>query len=153
MTARTTTPRTTAPRTTAPAALWAGLAATALTAVAVVVDQGVIGSIHDQVTAAYAGYPGLDAGAESFVVTTLLGLAVLGAAGWLLTLRGARRRAGWAAPAGTALWVLGLGAAVTLMTATEYGTTLVPAWLGVLGLLPSLVGLGAVVLLWRERRG
>lgn len=146
------TARTTTPRSAAPVALWTGLATTALTAVAVVVDQGMIGSIHARVTAAYAGYPGLDAGAESFVVTTLLGLAVLGAAGWLLTLRGARRRARWAAPAGTALWVLGLGAAVTLMTATEYGTTLVPAWLGVLGLLPSLVGLGAVVLLWRERR-
>ena len=46
----------------------------------------------------------------------------------------------------------GLGIAVTLLTATEYGSTLVPAWLGVLGLLPSLVGLVATVSLWRDRR-
>ncbi|MBP2364447.1 hypothetical protein [Pseudonocardia parietis] len=147
MTARTTG------RPAAPPLLQAGLAATALTAVAVVVDQAVIGSIRDRVTAVYAGHPGLDAGdAESFVVTILLTTVVLGTLGWLVALLGSRRRTRWAAPVGTALWVLGLGVAVTLMTVTEYGGTLVPAWLGLLGLLPSLVGLAATVSLWRDRR-
>ncbi|MFP5020922.1 hypothetical protein [Pseudonocardia phyllosphaerae] len=144
----------TAPARTASPLLLTGLGLTGLTAAATLVDQAAIGTVHERVARVYAGvHGGLDvAGSESFVVTALLATAVLGAIGWLVVLPGARRQARWSAPAGTVLWLVGAALAFTLLTASEYGTTLVPTWLGLLGLLPPLVGAGAVVQLWRARR-
>ncbi len=51
-----------------------------------------------------------------------------------------------------AFLVLGAVLAVVDLSATEYGRPILPTWLGVLGLLPALPGLVAVVLLWRRTR-
>jgi peptidoglycan/LPS O-acetylase OafA/YrhL len=51
----------------------------------------------------------------------------------------------------TAVFLLGLAAALTLLTAREYGRPLVPAWLGLLNLLPTAIGLIAAAHLWRPR--
>lgn len=72
-------------------------------------------------------------------------------AGWLLTTRAATHRPTWAALLGTAFFLLGLVAALTLLTAREYGRPLVPAWLGLLNLLPTAIGLIATAYLWRAR--
>jgi hypothetical protein len=39
------------------------------------------------------------------------------------------------------------------LTVSEYGQPILPTWLGVVGLLPCLAGLVAVVLLWRRGTG
>jgi hypothetical protein len=39
------------------------------------------------------------------------------------------------------------------LTVSEYGQPILPTWLGVVGLLPCLAGLVAVVLLWRRSTG
>lgn len=132
--------------------LWAGLAASVLTMLAVVVDQAAIGSIDQRVAQVYQGYGDIGAGTGSFVVTLLLTVGVLGVLGWLWAIRGVARGRRWVAPVGTVLFVLGTGTAVLVLTAAEYGRTLVPTWLGLLGLLPSVVGLVAVVQLWRAGR-
>ena len=82
----------------------------------------------------------------------VLTFGVAGIPGWLMIAHGAARRRGWAAPVGTALFGLGLGFALTLLTAQEYGHTLVPTWLGLLALLPSAVGVVAITQPWRNRR-
>lgn len=145
-------PAVTTGRTGVVPILWVGLAASLLTMLAVVVDQAAIGSIDERVAQVYRGYGDIGAGTGSFVVTLLLTVGVLGALGWLWTIRGAARGRRWVAPVGTALFVLGAGTAVLVLTAAEYGRTLVPTWLGLLGLLPILVGLVAVVQLWRAGR-
>jgi hypothetical protein len=70
-------------------------------------------------------------------------------AAWLLTTRAAIRRPTWAALLGTVLVLLGLAVALTLLTARQYGQTLVPTWLGLLNLLPPAIGLIATARLWR----
>jgi hypothetical protein len=90
-------------------------------------------------------------GAYTFLVTCLLATGVAGTVGWLVTLQGVARRRGWAAPVGTVLFVLGVTAGLAPLTAQEHGQTLVPVWLGLLGLTPSAVGVVAVVQLWRDR--
>jgi hypothetical protein len=99
----------------------------------------------------YAPYNVAWKGARTILFTGLLILGVAGMAGWLLTIRAAIRRPTWAALLGTALVLLGLAVALTLLTAREYGQTLVPTWLGLLNLLPPAIGLIATARLWRPR--
>lgn len=138
-------------RSPAMTAVWAGLAASVLSAVAVVVDQAFVGSIHDRLAEVYAGYDVPWQDTESLLVTWLLAVGVLGAVGWLVTARGAARRRRWTAPAATGLFLVGLGTAGLDVLAAEYGRTLFPPWITALGLLPVVIGAVATVLLWRER--
>ncbi|MFD4197930.1 hypothetical protein [Amycolatopsis thermoflava] len=78
-------------------------------------------------------------------------VGVLGALGWLGTVWAHRRDRRWTWPLAVTLLVLGTALAVTNLTITEYGGQLVPTWLGVVGLAPSIAGLVAVILLRRER--
>ena len=139
-------------RSPASTAVWAGLAASVLYAVAVVADRAAIGSVHARLAEVYAGYDLPWQDTEWVVVTWLGAVGVLGALGWLVTARGAARRSRWTAPAGTVLFVLGLGAAGLDLVVAEYGRTLFPTWITTLGLLPVVIGAVATVLLWRERR-
>jgi protein-S-isoprenylcysteine O-methyltransferase Ste14 len=75
-------------------------------------------------------------------------MGIAGMAGWLLTARAANPIR--AAIVGTVLFLLGLTAALTLLTASEYGQTLVPTWLGVVNLLPVAIGLLITIHLWRS---
>ena len=56
-------------------------------------------------------------------------------------------------PVSTVLFVLATGLAVANLTIREYGQTILPTNLGLVGLLPCLTGLVAVTLLWRARDG
>lgn len=133
-------------------ALRLGLLASGVVAVAALLDQVVFGSLKDHVRDVYAPYRVSWEGANALLFVSLLVLGVAGMAGWLVTSRVAARGARGAAPLGTVLFLLGLGVAVTLVSAQEYGHVLVPAWLGLLNLLPSAVGVVATVQLWRQRR-
>ncbi|TCK27147.1 hypothetical protein [Pseudonocardia endophytica] len=139
-------------RSAATTTLWAGLGASLVSAAAVLVDQATVGSIHARLAEVYAGYDVPWQDSESFLVTWLLAVGLLGTVGWLATLRGATRGRRWTAPTATVLFLLGLGAAGFDMVAAEYGRTLFPTWITALGLLPVVVGAVATVLLWRERR-
>ena len=142
-------------RPTAPAGmavLRIGLAASGVLTAAVLLDQVVIGSLETRLAEVYTPYDVPWQGARTLLMAGLLTLGVAGIPGWLVIAHGAARRRGWAAPIGTALFGLGLGFALTLLTAQEYGQTLVPSWLGLLALLPSAVGVVAITQLWRNRR-
>lgn len=130
--------------------LWLGLGATVLTMLAVVLDEAAIGSIADRTEQVYRGSPVAAPDAGSFVVTYLLTVGAAGVLGWLWAAWGASRQRRWTRPVSTVLLVLGVAFAVLGLTAAEYGSMLVPTWLGVLGLLPSVVGLAAVVRMWRS---
>lgn len=133
-------------------ALWTGLAVSAVVTAATLLDQFVFGSLETRLKQVYEPYDVAWDGARTLMVVTLLTLGVAGMASWLLTARIAGRRPTAAAALGTSLFVAGLAVAVTLLAAQEYGRTLIPAWLALLNLLPSVVGLVATAGLWRSAR-
>ena len=128
-----------------------GLALTVVALAAPVVDQLTAGTLAAHLRAVYAG-SGVAAPAASEVTAYLVGLGVLGALAWVATIRAARRGRRSAPVMAAAFLVLGAVLAVVDLSVTEYGRPILPAWLGVLGLLPALPGLVAVVLLWRRTR-
>ncbi|NIH78981.1 hypothetical protein [Amycolatopsis viridis] len=130
-------------------AIGAGLVLQLLTIAAVLLATG---AIEEHLRGVYAQYrPDQAERAGGIVVTYLLVVGVLGAAGWLLTAWAHRRRTRWTRVLAWTFLVLGTLLAVTNLAITEYGSRLVPLWLGVAGLVPSLAGLAAVTLLHRER--
>jgi hypothetical protein len=151
MTMTTTTHRPGVARPAALPTLGIGLAASGLVTAATLLDQLLFGSLEAPLEQVYAPYNVARQGARTLPFTGLLILGVAGMAGWLLTIRAAIRRPTWAALLGTALVLLGLAVALTLLTAREYGQTLVPTWLGLLNLLPPAIGLIATARLWRPR--
>jgi hypothetical protein len=102
--------------------------------------------LHD----VYAGYvtnpP--EAGA---VAAYLFTLGALGVVGWLWMLWAVRRQKRWARLVATVLFLVAGVVALADLTVTEYGQTILPIQIGLAGLLPSLAGLVAVVLLWIRR--
>jgi len=130
-------------------ALGAGLVLQ-LAAIAAVVQAS--GAIEQHLREVYEPYkPGQVDQAGSLVVTYLLTLGALGVVGWLVTAWAHRRGLRWTRPLAVTLLVLGTVLAVTNLVVTEYGSRLIPAWPGAAGLLPSLAGVVAVVMLFRER--
>ena len=131
-------------------AVWIGSATSGLVTAATVLDQLVFGTLETHLQQVYEPYNVAWQGARTLLIATLLTLGIAGMAGWLLTARAADPTR--AAILGTVLFLLGLTAALTLLTAREYGQTLVPTWLGLLNLLPTAVGLLATINLWRTSR-
>ena len=129
-------------------AVWIGLATSGLVTVATVLDQLVFGTMETHLQRVYEPYNVAWQGARTLLIATLLTLGIAGIAGWLMTARAANPIR--AAIFGTVLFLLGLTAALTLLTAREYGQTLVPTWLGLVNLLPVAIGLLATVHLWRS---
>ena len=129
-------------------ALWIGLATSGLVAAATVLDQLVFGTLETHLQQVYEPYNVAWQGARTLLIATLLTLGIAGMAGWLVTARAANPIR--AAIVGTVLFLLGLTAALTLLTASEYGQTLLPTWLGVVNLLPVAIGVLVTVHLWRS---
>jgi hypothetical protein len=101
-----------------------------------------------------AGYPAYsDARVESAVTTwlaVLTAVGVLGAACWLGSIWAVRSGRPWARWAATTALVAGTTVALSaLLTKDTSGEVGLAPLLGVIGLLPSLAGVVAVVLLWR----
>ncbi|GMA23631.1 hypothetical protein GCM10025864_13900 [Luteimicrobium album] len=133
--------------------LWPGLALTVVATVVPFVDAGTTHVLADHVRAGYPAYSAHEIDAAVTAYLAILATAgVLGTAGWLVTIRGARRERRWVPWLATALLVLGAGLALTGLTVTDtsgdVGLAPAVAWFQVL---PCLAGLGAVVLLWRRR--
>jgi hypothetical protein len=83
----------------------------------------------------------------------LVTIGALGITAWLWMVWAVIKQRRWARPAATTLFVLASGLAVANLTVREYGQTILPTQVGLVGLLPCLAGLAAVTLLWmRERR-
>lgn len=135
-------------------AMYAGLALTVLATAAPYVDHATIGGLADHVRAGYPAYG--QAEIDSAVTVYLVYLSVVGALGagcWLWTTRAVRAGRRWARPAATAMFALGTGVALfDLLVRDTSGDTGLSPLLGGIGLLPSLAGLVAVVLLWKAPR-
>ena len=145
---RTAQPTTTAPWHSAIAAMVVGLA---LTIVATIVPF-VTSALRDHIRAGYPAYS--DARVDSAVSAWLIILTVigvLGVVGWIWSIWIVAKGKQWARWAATALFALGASVAVSGVLITDKsGDIGLAPMLGWLGLLPSLAGLVAVVLLWRR---
>lgn len=86
------------------------------------------------------------------LLTYLYGIGALGALCWLWMAWAVSRRKRWARPVATTIFVLAGGVALFNLLVQEYGNTILPTPLGVLGVLPCLAGLVAVVPLWTRDR-
>jgi hypothetical protein len=134
---------------TAVLAMYVGLVLTVVAAIVPVVDEASTDSLSQHLQDVYAGY-GVDVPATSAVLAYLLTIGALGVVAWLWMLWAVRRRRPWARPAATVLFLLASGLALVNLTVQEYGQTILPIRVGLVGLLPCLAGLVAVVLLWRR---
>jgi hypothetical protein len=132
-------------------AMYAGLALTLVAMIVPIVDQASTDSLSRDLQEVYAGYD-VDAPATSAVVAYLVTIGGLGVAAWLWMARAVRKHKRWVRPAATALFVLASGLALLNLTVQEYGRTILPTRIGLIGLLPCLAGLVAVALLWRRGR-
>lgn len=136
-----------------PVTLYLGLALTALAALAPLVDAATAGAIADHVRAAYPEWPAGDVRLERNAIAGWLAVTnALGIPLWLWTIRltgqGRRRArtvAAWSFAAGACLALLNLG------YGGEQYTTVVPLTFGLIGLMPAVVGLVALVAVWRKR--
>lgn len=126
-----------------------GLALTVVALVAPIVDQVSAHSLEAHLHGVYAG-SGAAPPSAGALTTYLVVVGLLGGISWLAMIRAVRRGRGWARPVATALAAAATLLAVVDVATTEYGAPVLPLWLGVLGLLPCLAGLVAVVLLWRR---
>ena len=134
-------------------ALLAGLVLTVLATIAPLIDLLTADSIGDHVRAAYPDWSAdLVAKDRNAITIYLVAVGVLGLAGWVWSIvavaRGNRRVRG----IGTTLFLIGATVQlIGLSVGGEAYTTIVPTLHGVLGFLPSLAGLVAVVGLWRHK--
>lgn len=130
-------------------ALSVGLALTVIALVAAVVDQASVHGIADHVRALYGPH---DLHPDPNVLFNLL--YVTGAFGvllWLVTIRGVWRQKRWPRVVGALVTVVATSLALLNLLAFEHGTQIFPTVWGVIGLLPCIAGVVAVILLWRQR--
>ncbi|GAB3141768.1 hypothetical protein GCM10027290_15040 [Micromonospora sonneratiae] len=131
--------------------MYAGLALTAITTLVPLIDLVTVDSLTDHVRTAYPDWPAATVALDrNAIAGYLVIVGVLGIAGWLWTILGVTRRANWARTVSTVMFALGAGTALLNLTFTGGAyDNVIPARYSVPGLLPVLVGLVAVVLLWR----
>ncbi|MGW1192344.1 hypothetical protein [Streptomyces sp. NPDC002559] len=150
-------PSQTAPTARPPGApigvMYAGLALTAVTALAPLVDAATVDTIAGHVRAAYPDWGPGPVGQDRTAITAYL--AVTGGLGvllWLLAIRAVASGRRWARAAATSAWGAGVTLAmVNLGMGGERYEVIVPVGYGVLTLLPCVAGGVAVVRLWRHR--
>lgn len=134
-------------------AMAAGLALTLAATIAPYLDRATSHVLADHVR---DGYPGYSAErVDSAVTTYLVILTVVGALGalaWVGSLWAVRSGRRWAPWAATAVFVLGTAIALTgLLVEDTSGEPGLAPQLALIGMLPSLAGLVAVVRLWQQR--
>ncbi|GGR55314.1 hypothetical protein J2S40_002542 [Nocardioides luteus] len=146
------TTRRTGPST---AAMLLGMGLTVAAVVVVYVDRASADVLAGHIR---AGYPGYDQGQIDTAATTYLAyltvLGVLGVLAWGAGVWVTRKRLTVAPWLVSALFVVGTSVALFNLTVRDTsGATGLAPLIGWVGLLPSLAGLAAVVLVWRARRG
>ncbi|MEV0800135.1 hypothetical protein AB0I34_20755 [Kribbella sp. NPDC050281] len=135
-------------------ALYAGLLLTVLATLAPLIDIVTIDVIADHVRAAYPAWPQKSVLADrNAIAIYLAAVGVLGLVGWLYAIWGVARGKRRVRAVSTVQFVLGATIQlIGLSVGGEAYTTIVPPLHGIIGALPSLAGLVAVVGLWRRRR-
>lgn len=127
-------------------ALGVGLLLTVIWSIALVIDQVSLHRIADHVHSLYAPRhlnPDPNALFNILYVTGTIGIVL-----WLRTIWGASRQERLTRYVASIVFVLATGIALLGLLASEYGTRILPTVWGVLGLLPCIAGLVAVILLW-----
>ncbi|TFD61706.1 hypothetical protein E3T39_06660 [Cryobacterium suzukii] len=127
-------------------ALLVGLVLSVVLLGGVVIDQTIVHSLLHHVEALYAPYE-LQADPNVLFVY-LYATGLIGIGFWLLVIWGARAGRPWTPIVTTLVFLIGAGLAVFSLVVAEYDTQIFPQLWGVLGLLPSVAGLVAVLLLW-----
>jgi hypothetical protein len=131
--------------------MYTGLALTIVAMLIPIIDQASNDGLSRHLQDVYAGY-NVDVPAASAVLAYLVTIGALGIVAWLWMVWAVTKQRRWARPTATALFVLASGLAVVNLTVQEYGQTILPTQVGLIGLLPCLAGLAAVALLWRRER-
>lgn len=131
------------------AAMYTGLG---LTIVVAAVPYAATGLLADHIGSGYPTYADtrIDAAVTAYLVL-LSAVGGLGVLAWVSTIWATRAGKRWARPAATAMFTLGASVGLAgLLTTDTSGDTGLPMALGLAGMIPPLVGLVAVVLLWRR---
>lgn len=132
-------------------AMYTGLVLTIVAMLVPIIQQASTDELSRHLHEVYAG-SNVDPPAASAVVAYLVIIGALGIVAWLWMVWAVRGQQRWARAAATVLFVLASGLALVNLTVQEYGRTILPTDLGLIGLLPCLAGLAVVVLLWRRER-
>jgi hypothetical protein len=134
------------------AALYAGLAITAVAVAVPYLDRATSDTLAQHIRAGYPTYA--QARADLAATVYLVYLSVIGAAGaacWLIAAHAVKTHRRWARGVATVLFIIGTAVALTnLLIRDTSGITGLPPLLGWVGMLPCLPGLVAVTLLWRR---
>lgn len=128
--------------------LYAGAALTVLAMIALAVDVASTGLLAEHLHDVYDGH--VEPPSEGVVAGYLFTVGIIGLGGWLWTAAAVRRRRRSARPVATVLFVLGATVAVSHLTVSEYGETILPTEYGIASLVPSVAGLVAVIALWKR---
>lgn len=132
-------------------AMGIGLLLTVITLTALTIDRVSVHSIADHVDALYAP---LDLHPDPNVLFGILYvIGVTGVLLWLTMIWGVRRHRRWARVVASIVFMVSTSIALLVLFVSEYGTQIFPTAWGILGLLPSIAGLVAVILLWMPGRG
>ena len=135
------------------AALYAGVALTIVAIIVAYVDHATSNTLADHIRAGYPTYTQtrINTAATTYLVYLSI-IGVLGVAAWLWTIRAVKKGKRWTRGATTAIFALGTSIALTnLLIHDTSGETGLPPLLGWVGMLPSVAGLLAVILLWRKQ--
>jgi hypothetical protein len=131
--------------------MYTGVVFSVVAMVVPVIEQVTKQGLSRHLQEVYPSYS-LSALVVASVVVYLVTIEVVGIVAWLWMTWAVRRRKRWAPAAATVILVLACGVALVNLTVQEYGRTVLPTDLGLIGLLPCFAGLVAVVLLWRRNR-
>jgi hypothetical protein len=133
-------------------AMYVGLGLTVAAIIVLYVDHATGNALVGHIRAGYPSYG--RARIDAAVTTYLIYLSVLGALGvlsWLCAIWTASKRKPWARWFATTLFAGGTSIALfNLLVKDTSGDTGLPPLLAWVGMLPSLAGLLAVILLWTE---
>ncbi|TQL67771.1 hypothetical protein FB381_1653 [Nocardioides albertanoniae] len=129
-----------------------GLALSVAAVAVVYVDRATTNVLADHIRAGYPSYGEDRIGEGVRVYTTYLTvLGAIGVIGWAVSLWVSRVRPRVAPWLVTTLFLLGTGVALFNLTIRDTsGETGLAPQIGWVGMLPSIAGLAAVVLVWRE---
>jgi peptidoglycan/LPS O-acetylase OafA/YrhL len=70
---------------------------------------------------------------------------------WLTIIWGVRRHKRWARTVASLVFVVATSIALLDLSVSEHGTQIFPTLWGILGILPCIAGLVAVILLWSNQ--
>jgi hypothetical protein len=134
------------------AAMYAGLAFTAIATFVPYLDRATSNALAEHIRAGYPAYT--TARIETAANIYLVYLSVIGAlgiAGWVWTIHAVKAGSRWARAGATMLFALAAIVALTdLLIRDTSGDTGLPHLLGWVGILPCVPGLLAVIQLWRR---